>query len=78
MAPETSMERLACPQCGSEWFVSSRIRERIVFQMDAHHHPILVQPELLPKEAVPINPDHIYCGACTWQGPAAHLVESRM
>lgn len=78
MAPETSMDRLACPRCGSEWFVSSRTGERIVFQMDDRRHPIPTEPEALSREAAPIDPEHICCGACTWQGPATLLVESRM
>jgi uncharacterized protein YbaR (Trm112 family) len=39
------MELLACPKCGSEWFVSSRTDERIVFQMDTDRHPVITRPE---------------------------------
>lgn len=78
MAPETSRDLLACPQCGSAWFVSSRTGERLVFQMDDRRRPILIKTDALPKEAAAIDPEHICCGACTWQGPATLLVESRM
>jgi uncharacterized protein YbaR (Trm112 family) len=73
-----SMELLACPKCGSEWFVSSRTDERIVFQMDTGRHPVIARPEQQAKDANLIDPDHLYCGACTWKGSAEHLVESRM
>jgi len=46
--------------------------------MDDRRHPILIDPEALPREAAAIDPEHICCGACTWQGSATHLVESRM
>ncbi len=72
------MERLACPKCGSEWFVSTRSGERIVLQMDAERQPVLAEAQTPSVTAVPINPNHIFCGACTWQGPALELVESRM
>ena len=70
------MELLACPKCGSEWFVSTRSGDRVVFQMDADLQPVLA--EAPSAAATPINPNHICCGACTWQGPASELVESRM
>jgi hypothetical protein len=76
---EQSMELLACPQCGSEWFVSSRTGERIVLQMDTDRHPLIARPAQQPRSAAAsIDPQHLYCGACTWQGSAEHLVESRM
>ena len=59
------MERLACPKCGSEWFVSTRSGERIVFQMDADQQPVLAEAQTPSATAAPINPNHIYCGACT-------------
>ena len=72
------MELLACPTCGSEWFVSTRNGERMVFQMDADQQPVLAEAQAPSATAAQINPNHIFCGACTWQGPAAELVESRM
>jgi len=72
------LELLACPKCGSEWFVSSRIGERIVFQIDTDRHPLIARPEQLAKDATLIDPDHLYCGACTWNGSAGQLVESHM
>jgi len=71
------MELLACPQCGSTWFVSSRSGDRIVFQMDEKRQPVIAEPESVTPQAVPIDPAHIFCGACSWQGPVADLVESR-
>ncbi|MBM9615376.1 hypothetical protein JWJ90_13915 [Desulfobulbus rhabdoformis] len=71
------MELLACPQCGSQWFVSSRSGERTVFQMDGQHQPVIAQPESISEDTVPINPDQIFCGACSWKGPENDLVESR-
>jgi len=71
------MELLACPQCGSEWFVSSRTGDRTVFQMDEERHPVIAGPEGVSPQAAPPNPEHIFCGACSWQGPAADLVASR-
>nr|WP_320010387.1 hypothetical protein [uncultured Desulfobulbus sp.] len=70
------MELLACPQCGSQWFLSSRSGERTVFQMDAAHQALIAQEETLSPDAVPINNEHIFCGACTWNGPVTDLVES--
>ena len=72
------MELLACPKCGSEWFVSTRSGERMVFQMDAERQPVLAEAQTPSATAAPINPNHIFCGACTRQGPASELVESRM
>lgn len=72
------MDLLACPCCGSEWFVASRSSTRIVFQMDAERQPVLAEGQTPSATAAPINPNHICCGACTWQGPVSALVESRM
>ena len=71
------MDMLACPQCGSEWFVSTRTGERIVFKMDENRRPVIAEPEPLSDAAVPTNQEHIYCGACSWQGASSELVESR-
>lgn len=72
------LELLACPQCGSKWFVSSRSGERIVFQIDTDRLPLTARSKQQPKDTVPLNPDRICCGACTWQGAIGRLVESRM
>jgi hypothetical protein len=72
------MELLACPKCGSEWFVSTRSGERIVFQVDEERQPLLADEASRSNNAAPINAQHIFCGACTWQGPASDLVESHM
>ena len=72
------MELLACPKCGSKLFVSARSGERMVFQMDMERQPALAAAQTPSATAVPITPNHIFCGACTWQGPALELVESRM
>jgi hypothetical protein len=71
-------ELLACPQCGSEWFVSSRSGERIIFQIDTDRLPLTTRSKQQPKDTVPLNPDRICCGACTWQDTISRLVESRM
>jgi len=71
------MELLACPKCGSQWFVSSRTGDRIVFQVDEKHHPIIAESHGVSPQAVPIDPARIFCGACSWQGPVTDLVESR-
>lgn len=78
METDRIMDLRACPQCGSEWFVSTRSGERIVFQMDVAGNPLIVQPDSHSPETVPIDPDHLFCGACTWKGPATALVISRM
>ena len=72
------MEILACPKCGAVWFVSTRSGARIAFQVDDNFQPIVAEPDELPADAVPIDPGHIYCGACSWQGPITELVESRV
>ena len=72
------MELLACPKCGSEWFVSTRSGERMVFQLDENLQPVLAEAQAPSATTAPINPIHIFCGACTWQGPTSELVESRM
>lgn len=72
------MELLACPQCGSELFVSTRSGARLVFQVNAERQPVVVRPEQQPVDAVPIDLHNIFCGACTWQGSVEMLVESRM
>ncbi|MGD9946931.1 MAG: hypothetical protein AB7U29_00470 [Desulfobulbus sp.] len=71
------MELLACPKCGSEWFVSTRTGDRIAFQMDDAYQPVIADPEGFSAQAAPIAQEHIYCGACSWQGPVTDLVESR-
>ena len=72
------MELLACPRCGSEWFVSSRSGARIVFQVDEQQQPVVAETSEPATGAEPINPQHICCGACTWQGAINELVESHM
>lgn len=74
---ECDVDFLACPQCGSEWFTSTRTGERIAFQMETKRHPVIRDPDGISKEAAPIDPEHIFCGACTWQGAVSALVESR-
>lgn len=72
------MELLACPRCGSEWFVSARTEERVVFQMDAARNPVVKGTVASTVAVAGMDPEHIFCGACTWQGPTRELVESRM
>ena len=72
------MDLLACPRCGSQWFVSTRSGERIVFQVAEERQPVLAEEHTPAAEAEPINPQHICCGACTWQGAISELVESPM
>ncbi len=69
---------LACPQCGSEFFVSTRSGERTVFQMNAAAQPVAVLREKQPDDTLSPNPKTIYCGACSWKGPADALVASHM
>jgi hypothetical protein len=45
--------------------------------MDGQHQPVIAQPESISEDTVPINPDQIFCGACSWKGPENDLVESR-
>ncbi len=71
------MDLLACPMCGSELFLSTRAGERIVFKMDAERRPVLMHPEHSSMGAPPINPQALFCGACSWQGSIEALVESR-
>lgn len=71
------MDLRACPYCGSVWFVSTRRGERIVFQVDEEQQPVLAEAHA-PSAAAPIHPQHICCGACTWQGAISALVEARM
>ena len=72
------MNMLACPQCGSEFFVSTRSGEPTVFQMNVAHQPVVVFPEKQPKDTVSLNPQMLYCGACTWKGKTDALVASHM
>jgi hypothetical protein len=72
------MGLLACPKCGSEMFMSTRSGARMVFQVNTEWQPVIVHPEQQPVDAVPINLQDMFCGACTWQGSVEMLVESNM
>lgn len=72
-----STELMACPRCGSEWFVSSRIGKRLAFQMDEQLQPVIIKSvQQVEREA--INLRQIFCGACIWHGIPADLVGSMM
>jgi ribosomal protein S27AE len=72
------MELLACPRCGSEWFVSARTGERLVFQVDVSLTPVMNGAVASTASGAGMDPERLFCGACTWQGPTRELVESRM
>jgi ribosomal protein S27AE len=72
------MELLACPRCGSEWFVSARTGDRLVFQMDAARNPVMKEAVASTASIAGMDPERLCCGACTWQGSTRELVESRM
>jgi len=73
-----SMELMACPRCGSEWFVSSRRGNGQAFQMDGQLQPVFIKLIHRSEGCATIDLQQIFCGACTWQGIPADLVESMM
>lgn len=70
------MENLACPRCGSLYFLSSRTANRYVFQVDSQWQPWLVNAERsIERQSAPIV-QLLCCGACSWQGQLQELVPS--
>jgi hypothetical protein len=72
------MEYLACPSCGSTYFMSSRKVDKLVFHVSFNHQPIVVkQPQDIGIEP-DINVSQICCGACSWTGKVNQLLTSHM
>lgn len=74
MAPE--MERLACPRCGSVYFLSSRAPDRFVFQVDSGRQVWLAGAHRQAAASIGISTQGICCGACSWQGQLEDLAPS--
>lgn len=72
------MERMACPKCGSEYFVSARSGDRVVFQVSDSCEVLIIKQEGRIDSPLLIEGQQIYCGACSWKGQQGDLVESRM
>lgn len=70
------MDRLACPLCGSEYFVSSTGLDKRVFHLSTQGAVELVPATSDGKER--LNLELFYCGACSWSGAAISLVPSQM
>jgi len=80
-SPESGalMEMLACPRCGSEFFlIFTDAGGRIVLQIDANRRAVIVRTEQQLVDLAAGVLQRLSCGACSWRGSADALVESRM
>jgi C4-type Zn-finger protein len=72
-------ERLACPSCGSEFFLSTKTSEvRVAFHVSVERTPMSVEACAVFEDSGKINLENFHCGACSWRGAVGSLVESRM
>jgi hypothetical protein len=46
--------------------------------MDVRLQPVFTVPIQQAGDSSMINPEFIFCGACSWQGPPGDLTESLM
>lgn len=68
------VEKLCCPLCGSQFFVSSKNRGGHVFHVgDTPARDINVVKESNDEHEI-INLEKIFCGACSWRGQVLQLV----
>jgi len=73
------IEKLACPFCGSEFFLSSKEGNlRLVFHVTTERVPIIIEASRKIIDAERVNLQDFCCGACSWRGSVGLLVESRM
>jgi len=66
------MANYICPACGSEYFVTSKTGSKSIFNVRSEHSIQLIQSA---TDSI-VDVQKIFCGACSWQGDLAELVES--
>jgi len=73
------VHKLACPFCGSEFFLSSSEGNlRVVLHITTERVPIIIEASKEIKDAERVNLQDFCCGACSWRGSVGMLVEARM
>ena len=61
-----------CPACGSEYFVSSKSAEKVVFKLGAEREIMIIADSAGEQ----IDPMAINCGACSWSGEMQQTAEN--
>ncbi len=69
------MAQFICPNCGSEYFLTSKTGPKTIFKVASEREVQLIQ-SATGACAGDIDSHHICCGACSWQGSLDELVES--
>lgn len=72
------MEYLACPSCGSTYFLSSRNAGKIVFHVGVDNRPVMIDQQQNPECNSNIDVSQIFCGACSWFGKIEQLLASHI
>lgn len=68
--------QLACPACGSRYFLSSRSAARIIFHvLGTGERKIFIIKDSKHGDEF-INREDIYCGSCSWHGHIETLQEA--
>ncbi|MFV0435907.1 MAG: hypothetical protein ACK5PS_00735 [Desulfopila sp.] len=65
-----------CPFCGSRYFLSARGENKVVFHVDEEGHFLVASPHDPMAVESAIDPNRIFCGACSWHGAISELVLS--
>jgi hypothetical protein len=72
------MEYLACPSCGSTYFLSSRHADRIVFHLGIDNLPIVVDQPTETTRTPDIDVSQLFCGACSCSGKIDQLLAAHI
>ncbi|TKB09606.1 hypothetical protein [Desulforhopalus sp. IMCC35007] len=70
------MTQYICPSCGSKYFMTSKTREKIIFQVTDGRSVEFVEMTTEEINNIVIDAHNICCGACSWQGSLDEVVES--
>ena len=71
------MAQFICPSCGAEYFLSSKGGSKTIFKVVSERVVEIVQSPSGSLNDGDIDLQHIFCGACSWQGGLDELVESQ-
>jgi len=65
---QQTMENKVCPSCGSQYFLSARTQGKRVFHVHNSGELLPVAEDSAQSMTLEVDPQHIYCGACSWSG----------
>lgn len=70
------MAHFICPSCGSEYFLAARTGPKTIFKVATERAVQVIHSPTGALGDGDVDPYHLCCGACSWQGSLGELVES--